>query len=139
MMIVSDLKILRQKSQDVTPEEVPTIVQMLELALQTSKRKGLGLAAIQIGIAKRVAIVRMSSLSLDLVNPIIEDKSEPFRFKQEGCLSVVCDVDTRRYREIVLNNNGRRAALTGLEACVVQHEIDHLNGLTILDRKWRAR
>lgn len=138
-MIIFDQKILRQKSQEVKPEEVSDLVKTLETALQSSKRKGLGLAAIQIGIAKKVAIIRMPTLKLDLINPIIEDKSDPFRFPKEGCLSVAIDIDTRRYKYITLNNNGRRASLSDLEACVVQHEVDHINGLTILDRKWRAR
>lgn len=137
--IITDITILKQKCSDATASEAIEICQQLDIALSQSRRKGLGLSAIQIGIAKRVAIVRMPSLHLDLVNAYIEEKCEPFRFIQEGCLSFGFNLDTRRYRHIILNNNGQRASLDMLEACVVQHEVDHISGLTILDRKWKAR
>jgi len=47
-------------------------------------------------------------------------------------------IDTRRYNEIKIINNGKEENYTGILAVAIQHELDHANGLTILDRKWRS-
>lgn len=102
--------------------------------------EGVGLAANQVGIASRIAIARVDEDEepIIIVNPIVksadgEDKME------EGCLSVPeTVVEINRAENIVvrgLNPDGEEVEyrLSGLEARVIQHEIDHLNGVLIID------
>ncbi len=138
--IITDLKFLKQKSTETwIPEESLEIIRDLEDSLDLDK--GIGLTAIQIGIPKKVAIIRMPKLKLDLVNPVLLEKYDKFRFQKERCLSLPgLAIDTTRYMDIMIKNgDGKIFSFYGLEAIVVQHEIDHMNGLTILDRKWRKR
>jgi len=137
--IITDIIFLRQKSEEVDKGRAYGIFSILEDSLDLSK--GVGLSAIQIGTKLKVAIIRLPNCKLNLWNPKIIEKESPFRHVEEGCLSLPgIYIDTRRYEDIIIENgDGEKYILNGLEACVAQHEIDHLNGLTILDRKWRKR
>ncbi len=137
--IETDIRLLRQKSSQIEPKEAQIIIKDLEDSLDLDK--GIGLSAVQIGILKRVSIIRMKGCNLNLVNPKILEKGNRLRFKEERCLSIPgLSVDTARYKQISIENgDGKKYVLYGLEAIVCQHEIDHLNGLTILDRKWRKK
>ncbi len=98
------------------------------------------MSAIQIGIKKRVGIIRIKNIKIDLINPKIIEKINKFRFEGEACLSLPgLFVDTSRYYQITWENNGKQYISTGLEACVIQHEVDHMNGQLIVDKKWRKR
>lgn len=138
--IITDIRELKKENEEaISKEEIVSIIRDLEDSLDTSK--GIGLSAIQIGIAKKVAIIRFGNTKLDLINPKIISKENRVRFPSEGCLSLPgLRIDTSRYAHIVIeNNNGERYSLDGIEAIAVQHEIDHMNGKTILDRKWRRQ
>lgn len=138
--IRTDILYLKLQSTETwKSEESLEIIKDLEDSLDTTK--GIGLSAIQIGKPKRVAIIRMPKLKLNLINPIILEKYDRFRFPNESCLSLPgLKVDTARYRDIVIKNgDGRTLSFYGLESVVCQHEIDHMNGLLIIDRKWRKR
>ena len=137
--IITDLNFLRQRSEETNPTKAKQLIKDLEDSLDLNK--GCGLSAIQIGIKLKVAIIRLPNYKLDLWNPIIIEKSFPFRFTGEHCLSLIgLSVDTKRYdRIIVENGNGKQYILKGIKSIVVQHEIAHLNGRTILDDKWRKR
>jgi peptide deformylase len=137
--IITDLTILRQKSSFAEPSEVAEILNDLNDSLDT--KKGIGLSAIQIGIPKRISIIRIGEKKIDLINAEIIEKAEPFRMQGEGCLSLPSIyVDTRRYNYIkVKNGNGEIFVCEGLEAVCIQHENDHTFGVILLDKKWRAR
>ena len=136
--IISDMQILRQKSLPATSDEVQAILQDLNDTLDL--KRGLGLSAVQIGILKNVAIIRHGDVKIDLINASILDKADKVRIAGEGCLSLVgIRVDTMRYSNITIENNGKIEEYTGLLAVAIQHELDHARGLTILDRKWKAR
>jgi len=141
--IECNLEFLRQKSKELTTQkEVDSIIKDLEDTLDTLK--GYGLAAIQIGNNKQIAIVRMDKCKVNLINPKIVSKEDKFVFRGEGCLSFPeLKIDTDRYLYITIESGleGQRNkyALEGLESIVVLHEIDHLNGITILDRKHRRK
>lgn len=144
--IVTDITILKQKSgeivfQGIEPEPCEEASRIIKDLEDTLENKGIGLSAVQIGIHKRIAIIRMGENKLDLINPKIIKKEDRFRFPKEGCLSLPgLTIDTSRYNHIVLENqNEKKYSLDGLEAVAVQHEIDHMNGLTILDKKWRKK
>ena len=101
---------------------------------------GIGLAAPQIGVAKRVIVVDVSRAPLRLVNPELIAESEDMAVYEEGCLSLpdhYADVErpavvTVRY----LDETGKRRETTfeGLAATCIQHEMDHLDGTLFVDR-----
>jgi peptide deformylase len=106
--------------------------------------RGIGLAAIQVGVAKRVAVVDLDPGGPDskpycLLNPRIVEASGEQSVYHEGCLSVpeIWDDVSRPARLTVeyTDENGALQTLTadGLLATVLQHEIDHINGLLFLD------
>jgi peptide deformylase len=99
------------------------IAEMFRLMRQN---KGLGLAAPQIGIDARLFIAHWGEI---FVNPVVTQVGENTVCTQEGCLSfpgIICEKSRYAYIEV----NGRR--YQGPEAVVVQHEFDHLNGITII-------
>jgi len=138
--IVTDLKVLREKSSTVTLEQAEETIKILEDTFnKLSNTHKLGLSAIQIGRHEQVAIIRMPGEDLNLINPKILDRQEKILFS-EACLSLPgLGIVTDRYHQITLDNNGQILELTGLKAVAVQHEVDHMNGLTILDRKHRKK
>jgi len=134
--VITDISILKQKSENVGFWESRKIIKDLEDTLKEYKT-GIGLSAIQIGIPKKVSIIRFDKYKINLVNAEIVEKSKRFRMKQEGCLSFPgLFVDTSRYDYIRLDNGKE---YTGLLSVAIQHELDHERGLVFLDRKWRKR
>lgn len=100
---------------------------------------GVGLAANQVGVAQRVAVVGIEDDRFVLVNPVIIS-SEGKDTAEEGCLSIP-DIyaDVTRSANIVvesLDENGEpyRIDADGLKARAIQHEMDHLDGILFLDR-----
>src|SRR5271165_2844460 len=92
MMIITDEKILRQPCVDVLPEEIGHLRELLEQELTNSARlgrPGIGLAAPQIGIHKKMAIVRLGhqDTSVDLINCHIINGYDEIVHMNEGCLS----------------------------------------------------
>jgi peptide deformylase len=102
---------------------------------------GVGLAATQLGVLHRVLVYRAYSEDplTALVNPVLEWQSEELEIAEEGCLSlpgVHVDVERpMRVRVRAKDAAGKEVEVEaeGLEARVIQHEIDHLNGVLILD------
>ena len=106
--------------------------------------KGIGLAAIQIGVPKRVAVIDLdpqgpNSKPLYLINPVIVEKSEERSTYNEGCLSVPeFWEDVHRAARLTVeytNERGEkeRVEADGLFATCLQHEIDHITGLLFID------
>jgi len=103
---------------------------------------GIGLAAIQVGIAKRLIVLDITEEAKDpvcLINPVIVESSGAERM-DEGCLSVpgiVEPVDRAqriRYRALGLDGQPLEREAEGLLAVCIQHEIDHLDGKLFIDR-----
>lgn len=108
---------------------------------------GVGLAAPQLGISQRLLVYRIGSEAplITLVNPELEWKSDDNKeIFEEGCLSipgVAIDVERPvhvRVRAQDERGGGRLVEASGLEARVIQHEMDHLDGVLMLDRASRA-
>jgi peptide deformylase len=102
--------------------------------------RGIGLAAPQVGIAKRFFVAQIGRQSMCLVNPMIVARSGSGRLA-EGCLSLP-EVSVNVQRDLQIEVEGfdargqrRRHALEGLWARVAQHEIDHLDGILICDHE----
>ena len=106
---------------------------------------GVGLAAPQLGISQRVLVYRIGGDAplIALVNPELEWRSDDVETLEEGCLSipsVAVDVERPvhvRVRAKDEHGDDRLVEASGLEARVIQHEIDHLDGVLMLDRASR--
>lgn len=137
--IITNLSNLRCKSSEATDQEAKEIIQNLENSLEGHKT-GIGLSAIQIGISKKVSIIRMGDFKLDLINPVIKEKYNRIKYKNEGCLSLPgLSITTSRYEVIVLENNGKTIPYRGILSVAIQHEVDHMNGILMVDKKWKKR
>ena len=132
-------KILRKKCKEVkeiTVKERQLIKDMFETMY---KNNGVGLAAPQVGVLKRIITVAVGQKSLALINPKIV-KTDGRALSTEGCLSipgVILNVKRALWVKVKgLDKNGKSTTIkaNGLLAFVLQHEIDHLNGILIYDR-----
>ena len=132
--------VLREKAlpvKEITPEILNLIKDMAETMYTAS---GVGLAALQVGVPKRIILVDGEEDGLIvLINPMII-KSEGEVVAEEGCLSVP-DIysQVKRSSKVTikaLNENGDPIEITeeGLTARALQHEIDHLDGILFIDR-----
>lgn len=141
MIITNNEELLRLDCQDVLSEEIGHLVDLLDSELNNSARlgrPGIGLAAPQIGIAKKIAIVRLGNISFNLINCILSKGYDEQIFRDEGCLSFPGRVEnTKRFQEVYITNNLQYPHLfvaKGLHAVVIQHELDHINGILLPDR-----
>ncbi len=137
-------KILRQVSQPVEKvgiEERRLMDDMLETMYHA---KGIGLAAIQIGVPKRIIVMDLSKEEEKkdpryFVNPVIKNKNLNLSKYLEGCLSIpdqFAEVDRPSTCEVeYLDYNGNKKLLKtdGLLATCIQHEMDHLEGILFID------
>ena len=130
--------VLRQRSAEVAAVDAE-IQQFIDDLYETmDAAKGIGLAANQVGVARRVAVVGVEEVRLAMVNPVIVQAEGRSR-AEEGCLSIP-DLygEVERAERIVLEALGRdgqpyRREASGLLARAIQHEIDHLDGILFLD------
>jgi peptide deformylase len=126
---------------DALREEIRRMGQLMHDAL------GIGLAATQLGVMHRVLVYRVDPDApvSAVVNPVIEWSSKDKEALEEGCLSlpsVLVDVDRPIHVRVrAQDENGEPILIeaSGLEARVLQHEIDHLDGVLILDRTSREQ
>jgi len=130
--------VLRQHSVDVKTidEEVRRLVADMFETMDAAK--GVGLAANQVGVARRVAVVDADGDRFAMIDPVIVE-TEGRATAEEGCLSIP-DIygDVTRPERVVLealDEEGKpyRKEATGLKARAIQHEIDHLDGILFLD------
>jgi peptide deformylase len=131
--------ILRRRARAVgriTPQIQPLVDGMVTIMRQAN---GVGLAAPQVGVNKRVLVARVEERLHVLIDPVIV-RSEGEELGTEGCLSIpgiVAEVP-RAARVVVKGKNRKGKGITlraeGLLARVLQHEIDHLDGILFLDR-----
>ena len=142
-IITEPNEILRQVSKPVptvSNEERKLMDDMLETMYAAS---GIGLAAIQIGIPKRIIVMDISKDGkknpMYFVNPKIKNKDKEKTTYEEGCLSVpdyFAEVDRPKYCKVeYLDYNGENKILAadGLLATCIQHEMDHLEGILFID------
>ncbi|MBI5414485.1 peptide deformylase [Candidatus Peregrinibacteria bacterium] len=136
----SENKILRTKSKEVRVI-TKNIKKLLEKMHATVREEGgVGLAAPQVGENLRIIIAQISGTFLEMINPEILSFSEKCESGEEGCLSLpgIWGI-VRRSSEITvqfLDLKGRQRILNlkGFNARVVQHEVDHINGVLFIDR-----
>jgi|TARA_B100000959_G_scaffold236521_1_gene255365 peptide deformylase len=136
----SILKKISDSVEKVGIEEQRLMDDMLETMYEA---KGIGLAAIQIGVPKKIIVMDLSKEGekkepIYFVNPVIKNKNQVLSKYEEGCLSVpnqfvevnrpsTCEVEYLDY-----NGEKRNLKCDGLLATCIQHEMEHLQGITIL-------
>lgn len=139
--------VLRSRALEIDRFDERLVEETRRMGQVMNDALGIGLAATQVGVMHRVLVYRVEPDSpfATLVNPRIEWKSSEEEIAEEGCLSlpgVIVEVE-RPVHIAVAGLDERGDALTveasGLEARVIQHEIDHLDGTLILDRTSRGQ
>lgn len=93
------------------------------------------MAANMIGVKKNIIVVNMGLMNMAMVNPVITKKEGPFE-TEEGCLSLIGQRPATRYETIEveyldINFQPKKNTYTGWTAQIIQHEIDHLQGIVI--------
>jgi peptide deformylase len=134
--------VLRQRSLEVTTTVDEEVRQLVDDLFETMRAaRGVGLAANQVGVARRVAVVDVGEEDpppLVLVNPVIKERRGTL-VAEEGCLSIPDTFgDVERAETVVLeatDRDGRpyTVTATGFKARAIQHEIDHLDGVLFID------
>ena len=132
--IVKDPIFLARKSAPASPEDAE-VARDLRDTLEAHREGCVGMAANMIGVSKRVIIFDDGGKATVMFNPEIIRRSEPFE-AEEGCLSLSGTRKTKRYRTIkirYLNElfQQRIKTYTGWTAQIIQHEIDHCDGILI--------
>lgn len=133
--------ILRKKAAPVDNPLAPDIQDLiLDMFVSMHEANGIGLAAPQIGISLRLAVIEIEKEKLILINPTIQGHQDDTILFEEGCLSLPGKfLPIERHETITVayqDQNGIHQTLTtsGLLAIAIQHEIDHLDGVLIVDR-----
>lgn len=131
--------ILKKKAKSVK-KVLPHHLKLMEDMLETMiAAPGIGLAAPQVGISERIIVAKVDDLEYFLVNPRIVKKSGK-EICYEGCLSVPgVEAPVERHKEVsvqALDKTGKPVTIDagGLLAVVLQHEIDHLDGILFVER-----
>ncbi|MCI5656040.1 MAG: peptide deformylase [Candidatus Pseudoruminococcus sp.] len=132
--IVTDIKFLQKKSTPATKLDA-NIIKDIQDTLLANKKSCVGMAANMIGYSKRIIIVDTGLITMTMLNPKIIKKSESYE-TEEGCLSLIGIRKTKRYNKIEVEYEDvsfkkHIGKFNGFTAQIIQHEIDHCNGIII--------
>ena len=132
--IMKDPIFLAQKSVPATKEDLPVAQDLLD-TLTAHKDGCVGMAANMIGVSKRIIAFDNEGKYMVMFNPEIVKRSEPYE-EEEGCLSLPGTRKAKRYRSIKVQYQNdqfqtRFKTFTGWTSQIIQHEIDHCNGVLI--------
>jgi peptide deformylase len=132
--IVKDVFFLGQKSEPATKQDL-SVGQDLMDTLRANQDHCVGMAGNMIGVKKRVIIVNMGIMNVVMYNPVIVRKDSPYE-TEEGCLSLTGVRKTTRYQNIEVEYydsswKKHRQRYSGWTAQIIQHELDHLEGIII--------
>ena len=135
IITVPDKRLLRVAEEVQQGEDCRTLIDEM---FQIIRGCGIGLAAPQLGVNKRIIVVNYNSTRYAIINPVLDPNTKiKARVVEEGCLSVPGKrVQVKRWRKVKVrgfDENWRPMTVGGKEylAAVFQHEIDHLNGIVI--------
>lgn len=132
--ITKDEEILKLKAEPATAEDAGIADDLLD-TLKSKKDECVGLAANMIGINKAIIVYVNNGVYGEMFNPVIEDRSGS-REVEEGCLSHETTHRVTRYQMIKVRWQDREMKkhskkFTGWVAQIIQHEMDHLNGILV--------
>ena len=132
--ICKDIFLLSQKAVPATRADIPIGIDLQD-TLSAHTDACVGMAANMIGVNKAVIIISRDDADLVMFNPVILSESGPYE-AEEGCLSLPGTRKTERFQEIEIEYTDfswkkKRIRLSGFEAEIAQHEIDHLKAIII--------
>ena len=133
--LIHDPLLLARKSQEATKEDLEIARDLLE-TLQWHRQTCVGMAANMIGVCKRIIAFDNQGTYMVMFNPVIVKQFEEYE-TEEGCLSLLGGPrKTKRYRKIKVQYQNeafqtRLKSFEGWTAQIIQHEIDHCNGILI--------
>ena len=132
--IMRDVMFLSQPSEEATKADQQVITDLVD-TLNAHLDGCVGMAANMIGVRKRIIVVRMGTISIPMVNPVIVAKFGKYE-TEEGCLSLLGVRKCKRWKSIDVSYQDaaflpRRQKYSGWIAQIIQHEIDHCNGVII--------
>ena len=132
--IIHDPVILGRKSSEATKDDIPVAEDLLE-TLKANSEHCVGMASNMIGVMKRIIVFENDGEYMTMFNPVIVKKSEPYE-AEEGCLSLSGVRKTKRYKSIKVQYQTeefkiRLKTFKGFPAQIIQHEIDHCDGILI--------
>ena len=132
--IVKDVMFLSQKSEKATEKDKYIANDLLD-TLKANKDRCVGLAANMIGYNKAIICVSGGIYDFIMINPVITYTSGKYQ-TEEGCLSLIGERECKRYKEIEvdyldMNFRKQHGKYTGFVAEIIQHEVDHTNGIII--------
>ena len=132
--IMRDPLFLSQKSVDATEADKQVVIDLLD-TLRANLEHCVGMAANMIGVKKNIIVVAAGPFQFVMINPVITKKSGAYQAK-EGCLSLDGVRPCTRYQEIEVdyldqNFKKQHGKYSGWTAQIIQHEIDHCNGIVI--------
>ena len=132
--IMRDEAFLAQKAEPATPADLEVADDLLE-TLQANKAACVGMAANMIGVNKRIIAFDDNGSYTVMFNPQIVKQSGPYE-AEEGCLSLFGRRKTKRYQSIKVQYQNREfqtrfKTYTGWTAQIIQHEVDHCEGIII--------
>lgn len=134
LQIIHDPLFLAQKSEQATEEDRQVITDLLD-TLKAHLHECVGMAANMIGVKKTIIVVAAGPFQFAMVNPVITRKSKPYK-TEEGRLSLAGVRPCTRYEDIEVeyldqNFQKQKQKYSGWTAQIIQHEIDHCNGILI--------
>ncbi|AWK51572.1 peptide deformylase [Clostridium beijerinckii] len=132
--IVKDVLFLGQKSEEATKNDIVVIDDLID-TLRANLEHCVGLAGNMIGVKKRILVFAVGNLIVPMVNPVILKKEKLYE-TEESCLSLIGFRKTKRYETIKVeyldrNFNKQKQVFTGFTAQIIQHEMDHFEGIII--------
>lgn len=132
--IMKDMFFLGRKSQPATKEDLPVAIDLMD-TLNDHRAECVGMAANMIGVLKNIIIFDNEGTCTVMFNPEITAKSGPYTTK-EGCLSLTGQRETTRYQTVKVKYQDmdfrpKIGTFSGWTAQIIQHEIDHCNGIII--------
>ena len=132
--IVRDTFFLSRRSEEAVRADLPLAKDMQD-TLAANADRCVGMAGNMVGLRKRVIVVNMDDRNVVMFNPVITEKSGPYE-TEEGCLSLDGLRKTTRYESITVEYrdtrwNKRKGRYAGFTAQIIQHEVDHLEGILI--------
>ena len=132
--IMRDPLFLSKPSEPATKADRQIALDLID-TLRANSERCVGMAANMIGESKRIIVVSMGMMPVAMINPVITKKNKPYE-AEEGCLSLDGVRRAKRYEEIVveyldLSFKRCRKPFSGWTAQIIQHEIDHCDGILI--------
>ena len=132
--VVKDVLFLGQKSEHATKEDIEVIDDLVD-TLRANLDDCVGMAANMIGVKKRILVFSLGNIIVPMVNPVIVKKENKYE-TEESCLSLNGFRKTTRYEKIEVeyldrNFKKHRDTFKGFTAQIIQHEIDHFEGIII--------